>query len=130
MNVKLLRQVAKHILAEPKRFAMWTWVQRKVANDDTFMADDGKQLKYAKCGTAACIGGWAIILSGIDPDKSGSIMREAGRLLDLDETAQVALFVESNWPDKFSEPYDDAKTQGKRARIAARRIEHFIKTGE
>jgi hypothetical protein len=46
MNVKLLRKVAKHILAEPKR---WGFMWRLHTTD-------------SPCGTQACIGGWTELL--------------------------------------------------------------------
>src|SRR5216684_5835607 len=49
MNVKLLRKVAKHILAEPRRIYMEQYCVRS---------------SDAPCGTAGCIAAWGAILGG------------------------------------------------------------------
>jgi hypothetical protein len=126
INVKLLRRVAKHIDAEPKRLSMTDWIEKQRAPldlvRDTVYATGGAAIhKFAPCGTAACIGGWTEILSG---GRIGS----AGRLLGLDGGQQDKLFYNQNWPAKFKRRYETAKTPRGKANAAIARIEHFIET--
>jgi hypothetical protein len=115
MNVRLLRKIQKHILAEPKRVRM-----EVIATEDD-------------CGTVGCIGGWAAILSNKKPDKFGDF-KTACRLLGVPLPTtlcgiyQHQLFFTHNWPEKFRNAYQTAKTKRGEARVVARRIEHFIKT--
>lgn len=128
MNVKLLRKIQKHILAEPKRFIMGSWVQRKTEEWPTigdFAINEGR---FPKCGTAACIGGWTLILSEEDPDETFNVQKRAAKLLDLDYRQGCTLFDAYNWPDEFGDDFRSAKQPKRRARIAAEFIDHFIKT--
>lgn len=130
MNVKLLRKVAKHILAEPKRFVMWTWMREKGAGayDFTSDASDNRPVPFAKCGTAACIAGWTCILSGDSSPRD--FETRAADLLNINDTKAKRLFLLDMWPVKFRAPYRKAVSQRAFVKIAANRIEHFIKTGE
>ena len=125
MNVKLLRKVAKHILAEPKRLYMTSFIRTKKHSGSI-----GRP--YAKCGTAGCIGGWACILElkVKDPHEfwqRHDVAGEARRLLELDYQQEYNLFEPSQWPKQFKRgTSDDGKK--KTAQIAVARIEHFIKT--
>ncbi len=120
MNVKLLRKVAKHILAEPKRYA-FGWVQQSSA---------------VPCGTKACIAGWTILLGARlrkSFDENGQLIipkslwrrgfgyysGPASKLLKINHAQASRLFV--NWPSQFDNLWGDAAT-------AVKRIEHFIKT--
>lgn len=130
MNVRLLRKIKKHILAEPRRFVMWAWLREKETSGDTFTSDanDNRQVKFAKCGTAACIAGWTCILAG---DKHPYDHEESAReLLEVDEQQSKSLFILDRWPEEFRYPYQKAVGQRTMVKIAANRIEHFIKTGE
>lgn len=131
MNVKLLRKVAKHILAEPRRLLMRTWILEK---SDRVMAIryGGRSARstrpFAKCGTAACISGWACIVSGRREEaKESSFMDIGMELLGIDYPQAHRLFGPENWPKKFR---PGLKDDGKKstAKVAAARIEHFIKT--
>lgn len=126
MNVKLLRKVAKHILAEPKRFFMDNAVETGKPGDK--VALDGEMRSLPKCGTAACIAGWACILSRVPIDDVS--MSNAERLLKISSMQSSDLFLADYWPSPFYGKWREAKTLRSRARIAANRIEHFIKTGE
>lgn len=127
MNVKLLRKVKRHILEEPKRFVMSVVVMSVV---DTYKENSlsGKVFgmrPFPKCGTAACVAGWACILSGKDRLDVGMIT--AQRLLDLTPEQAMRLFEPSKWPEQYEAgTTDDGKN--KTAKIAAARIDHFIKT--
>jgi hypothetical protein len=128
MNIKLLKQVKRHILAEPERFRMDDW----------------------NCGTAQCIGGWACSLAGLKWKRSGEgthrelateaeVSKVAALLLDIeaedcpesiygDDSEAARLFYTSSWPDEFRHQYEEAEDRRARARIAAERIDHFIAT--
>jgi hypothetical protein len=77
INVKLLRKVQKHILAEPKRVNMGTFIYRK--KDEPDMCE-----KWPACGTVACIAGWAVTLSQKKEMNYNAIPERARRLLGLD----------------------------------------------
>jgi len=145
MNVKLLREVKRYILAEPLRFNMRDW---------------GKGSAHAPCGSVACIAGNACIVGekGLGfkiPTKVRKGQRVidwqgwynsefigefigpeecASELLGLTTAQADRLFlIESlhgfvGWPERFEKAYLAAKTPPERAKVAAERIEHFIKT--
>lgn len=123
INVRLLRKVERHILAEPRRLDMGYWAGD---NDAT------------PCNTAGCIAGWTEILSG----ESVASVKERGGCIafsDIPHTAAahlrlardqaLLLFHTTHWPDNFYDAYY-AHPRGSRgrARATADRIEHFIKT--
>lgn len=98
MNTKLLRRVQKAILAHPDQFEMWLLFQPTLYfNHDPLAL---YTMPAGGCGTAACIGGWAIHLAG----KHKTLKQSAGA------------------------GYAKAKTPLARAKSAAARIDHFIKT--
>lgn len=129
MNVELLETIKARILAEPDAFRMDQWT----------------------CGTAHCIAGWALKLSGVDLTNPGGFPWEqltvggeepsaaAAKVLDLstEEDAEWdtqpseagRLFHVSSWPSAFEDRYCDAEERAARAQIAAERIDHFIATG-
>lgn len=123
INVKLLRKVKKHILEEPSRFFMNSVIVRGAPGAKVTL--DGIEREIPKCGTAACIAGWACILSG-ETEPIG--MSRAEKLLGLDDHGGTRLFVEDCWPDKFHRRWQQSKTLITRAKIAAERIDHFIAT--
>jgi len=125
MNVKLLRKVAEYILAEPKRFFMPDFVRWKESRLDRLRnKHDGKIIDrpFPRCGTAACIGGWVCILS----DKKETADSEvAAELLQINKDQAERLFF--NAPSKFWDIWSGDGTK-KTAKLAAARIEHFIRT--
>lgn len=132
MNVKLLRKVQEHIIEEPKRFVMRTFLARGDDYDGTpyaFLGDDSKEFKFAECNTAACIGGWAVLLSeGIKTEK-GNIRGRAKAALELPKNFdEDRLFEVSRWPDRFQKRFRQARSQRGRAQAAVERIDHFIRT--
>jgi hypothetical protein len=98
------------------------------------------------CGTAACIAGYAVILTKAKPKswKAGPwkkavdyVVEEFGdewignvaeEVLDLSRDQADRLFDPNRWPVKFYRSYCDASTPEGMAQAAIRRIEHFIKT--
>lgn len=139
MNVKLLRQVKRHILEKPKRLNMGYWSMSAKR-----MVREGRITKEVEpaCGTVGCIAGWAVILTktGKRTDFLATMKRIRGHnsevvmqplakeLLDLSEYSANRLFLTSNWPGSFEQDYLYAMTPKQRARVTPERIEHFIRT--
>lgn len=134
MNVELLRKVQAEILKEPRRFRMDKWV-----NLDAVGVGDSDP----PCGTAACIGGYAVILAQGEVDHVEDWKKRAEDLWghggsfagvtarqQLELTSQEAerLFYINGWPDEYANQYVGTINPAKRARIACDRIDHFIKT--
>jgi hypothetical protein len=128
MNVKRLKQVAKLIQEHPTQFNMHWWFDHLNAIGD----------KPKGCGTAACIGGWAVFSKRrakklsklLNQFIDGSDIREEAALyLELDDSQIDKLFVHTDWPDEFYLAYMEAKTAKEAAQVAVKRIHHFIKTG-
>jgi len=126
MNVKLLRKVKKHILENPKRLFMGRWIKRK--SETPYLSfGEGKKRPFPPCGTAACIAGWTCILSKHQISDNQSTGELATNLLDINELQASRLFGPHAWPSKYQAGIKDNGTK-KTAKIAAARIEHFIKT--
>lgn len=134
MNVKLLRQVKRHIQEEPKRLNMSEW--------GTLALYLPKNRRPA-CGTVACIAGWACLLN--QPELIGVSRKNkqkvrtfvqlmfnasgiAQALLGLTPDEGGRLFHVTNWPEEFKYQYWNAEQSASEAKITAARIEHFIKT--
>lgn len=125
MNVRLLRRIQKQILKEPRQFEMWGYFPLTLDTTE----------KIPNCGTAACIAGWSICLTEkINPavarDKSNrwNVWRRAKKALGIKEMQANSLFYDDNWPDNFKDGFKNSNTARKKARIAAKRIDHFIST--
>jgi len=52
----------------------------------------------------------------------------AADALGVDDTQAIRLFLLAHWPDRYRDAFQKSKTLKGRARIAANRIEHFIRT--
>lgn len=127
MNVKLLRKVKKHILEEPKRLYMRSYVRKRGEGIGLITSDTHRRRAFPRCGTAACIAGWSLILSGKEIDSTQGYRVEACELIGIPVDKSYRLFDPDGWPAKFREgAKDDGKTET--AKVAAARIEHFIKT--
>jgi hypothetical protein len=133
MNLKLLRKVKAHILAEAERLNMKEWVtMRKFRPSvDEF---DKDQPHYGSCNTAACIGGWGFLLTYgpratrkkiADDDLDETEMRG---LFGLDSEQAVQLFYVDSWPEDLQKAWEETgpKAFKARAKIVAKRIERFI----
>lgn len=118
VNERLLRQVQQQILAEPASLHMGTF----------------------DCGTAACIAGHALRLSGnpvVNPHEPALHQRVRGyahpwdvarEVLALTEDEAQRLFDADSWPQPFRIHFAEETVQ-QRAWWAAERIRHFIQTG-
>lgn len=135
-----LIEVAKHILIESKRFQM-----RVFARTYGHAYYDKRQ--FASCNTAACIGGWLVILDrSKDPSKFQAVVEEidrkadwdarASKLLGLSRDQANKLFSVYRWPEQFRYRYseddmtDDPAIRQQNAEAAFDRIMYFIKTGK
>jgi len=129
---RLLRRVIKHIKKEPLRYDQNIWRDKDVPGDHVFDDDFIHNAVYPECGTRACLGGWLNILTGAKTDKQLMSYIRACKQIGLDPADRAhALFgYNCNWPQPFRRNYEKAKTPKKRAAVAEKRVEHFIKTGE
>lgn len=130
-NIERLLRIRDQVLAEPAVFDMTDYV---IVSD---------------CGTTLCFGARAALDAGfitlretprpgarctfyeITPSGAlhGSEMRDlAMAALSINEKQAKRLFHLEHWPSAFWTPFLRAKTTQDRATIAAKRIEHFIRT--
>lgn len=130
-NIKLLKKVRAMILKRPDQFVMCAWF-----ND--LNAVGGIP---GHCGTAACIGGWAITLSErrfksmpkkarafvISNDCAENPLPVARKVLNISEDESLRLFNMNNWPIEYRRAYYNANSAKAVAKVAAARINHFIK---
>jgi hypothetical protein len=131
MNVELLEKVKEHILLKPRTFIMGSFIETigEVPGRTTFYNDAGDIIKFDKCGTAACIAGWATILhEKTNQIPYGKIQDRAKSILGITESQSNRLFYDTFWPKDFYNRYLTAKSQKQRAQVAAERIDHFIAT--
>lgn len=123
INIRLLRKVQAAILRKPRQFQMAM----------LFSGRDSMGKPATGCGTAACVAGWAIFLAKRakrleDIRWPHSELTVATKALGLSNHQSCILFDDANWPTPFKDKYWSAKTAQGKARVAAKRIEHFIKT--
>jgi hypothetical protein len=122
MNVELLRKVRAHIRRVPMSFVM----------------DDWASPAETPCRTVACIAGHAYRLEHPTAfrrwlgaywhRRTSGIADGAQRALRLDNEQADRLFLLDYWPKKFYEGWYWAETPAERAKVAAARITHFIRT--
>ena len=91
VNVKLFKRIRAHILQEPLRFYMGYWFS---------LVNNRWDLKPA-CGTAACLAGWAVLLSGGSSRSTYNIEERAAKLLGLSPGMSAQLFYRLHWPQPF-----------------------------
>lgn len=127
LNVRLLRRVQKAILKHPWQFEMSWWFDNTLHLSRSTLEPKG-------CGTAACIAGWAVHLTSGNKKLSQTRTLhgdayDAEDLLGLSCDQSCSLFNTGGWPSYFATAYRQATNPETRAKVAARRIEHFISTG-
>ncbi len=123
MNIKLLKTVRDAILANPRQFRMETF----------FSFYDSAGNPAPKCGTAACIAGWAIAIHdgtklSVAADDAWNEHDNAKKHLGLTQKQADILFYYEEWPHPFWERYEAAENVRAAAKAAADRIDLFIKT--
>lgn len=95
LNVKLLKKIVKHIKANPKDYSQNWWCTGNV---------EELKPKGIVCDTAACIGGWAVLLSVpkeevpylVEHKESIDFYARAKKLLGLTSQEAAALFSDDN----------------------------------
>lgn len=127
MNTTLLKKVKAAILKHPDQFEMENLFQHDLK---------GLYMHAGGCGTAACIAGWTYhILLGPKMVKTShkhairnahDVWDKANAALKLQDAGQ--LFYTWRWPVKYQVRYREAQTPLARAKAAASRIDHFLKT--
>lgn len=134
MKIRKLRKLKEWILAEPRRFDMTFWA----GQINTILA------QQPPCGTVGCLAGMACHMEGKKlvagtgmTEDDLVISREAGWILGLSNVQASRLFYldtlhgnagGGTWPKRFENAYLKAGTLEEKAKIAAKRIDHFIKT--
>ena len=129
MNVELLTRVRDQILSEPTSLDMSVFIAGGVR------AERQHGWPPPRCGTMACIAGWAVILKrGVDRAfESDDVWTTARNDLEITSVQSTALFMSSMWPEPFNAQYKAAKKSKDArtlARITANRIDHFIREKE
>lgn len=114
INAPLLRKIRARILACSHRFDMRDF--------------GGKNASKEKCGTVCCIAGHAMSQQYHNTHSACEICDAATKKLRLNYHQQDRLFYVGGWPDKFLIAFDNARSDLARAKVAARRITHFIRT--
>lgn len=112
MNIPLLRRIQRQIKSSPEKLRMNKYATR-----------------IKGCGTAYCIAGWALKLSGYTEKKirECDTAQTASQLLEIppnDCTTKWKLFNINDWPRRY-------RTQDRSKELpalAVKRIDHFIKT--
>ena len=133
MNIELLEKIRKHILEEPKRINMKTWIINPFIQTEKLSVLKKKN-KAPSCNTVGCIAGWTQQLSSKGKIKRFDleIAREELRLTNNEANRLFLLRDMSilyHWPPYFEEELKKTNP-GTRAyaRIVSARIKHFIKT--
>lgn len=129
VNIPMLKKVRAAILKRPRQFEMRSYFATNLYFG--FMTEPKVP---SHCGTAACIAGWALHLESDNTTLSQTAKHDcrlgpweaAKRLLRINGEEACRLFDVGMWPRTFYVGYSvDPKT---RAKAAAARINHFIKT--
>lgn len=148
--VRKLLKVKEHILEEPLRLKMGTFVITADKIKDIlelgnyFSEPKYKDTVFPKCNTVGCIAGWTVLLTdgmlsaggadaiepraleilGLPTDSEDLYDDDGERLKDIPN--YLDLFYVDNWPKKFETRYAKAKTPKARAKVVAARIDAFI----
>lgn len=126
LNIPLLKKIKQHILEEPKRYDQ----------DETVSFDKEGSLSwngrtYPSCGTIACLGGWAYLLTHKNkPTAFTPIFSEAKRVCGLTDVQGSNLFDGSGggWPQPYNAQYLKAKTVQGKANVAGKLLDKVIET--
>jgi hypothetical protein len=145
MNIELLQRVKQHILDEPRRLNMGTWVSTVRKTVPAFTGVYGRgEADLPPCGTVACVAGWAVLLSRFNgkPEEYAAFIRERNTLspdgltssigqeeLGLSPSQMETLFYVGRWPERFRvahEQAEEAADYQAMAQITADRIDYLI----
>ena len=123
INRELLLKIKQAILDEPKGFQMGGFKKQRI-HSDSVCSDYGLAWEFPRCGTACCIAGYALTLSGKDPDREENVVSTAKDLLGINNG--LVLFYVEDWPVDLKKRFLEAKTPEERALIGAERIDRFL----
>jgi hypothetical protein len=121
VNKEHLLKIKQHILEEPNRLDMSTWLQELDPGTwvfDTYAPKSTDQV-VPSCGTVGCIAGWSSLLRG---RKTVSTTFEMDFL-----RVSSNLFYPTRWPDTLQTAYEEATTPKEKAKITAKAIDLIIK---
>lgn len=127
INVELLLRVKEQALREPKRIRMAYWFTDGEGEDQ----DPHHPIEFMQdCDTAGCIGGWGLVLAGVEHVCGWEHARqEMLRVFGLDEPQAMRLFHLGHWPEDLRDRHYEAELFSiQRAQIIAERIDRFIAT--
>lgn len=129
LNIDLLKKVRDKIATTPGAYNQETWAKPSAS---------------APCGTAACIAGWACIISGAIDVKQLYSLAEGRQWVAIEGAAQAQLGLTRaeadtlfsgdpsyDWPIEFGDQWDSAYGDNKQeAEIAVEYLDSIINTGE
>jgi len=135
LNVPLLLMVREAILKEPKQFIMDHWFsdQTDIRKRGTDYRHRPNAYEIPNCGTAACIAGWVVTIgNGKTPREIAiqhllGVKTEACNLLNVDGYDASFLFYVTNWSPHYRKAWKATRSPAKRALIAAKVIDNFIR---
>lgn len=134
VNTKLFEQVMEQIESNPEHFEMQSFFAAdtyKLCSREAVMKD---LISESRCGTTACIAGWAITLHHKNNLLSdgfaicGPTEDAATGILGINYDEAQRLFYVENWPDPYRREYIDAEQPEERVRISVDRINYFLAT--
>jgi hypothetical protein len=127
LNRRLFRRVANAIRKNPTQVNMGWWLQ----------GNNPFSTKVKGCGTAGCIGGWAVALQHGNKAKklfyglnAVSIGESARLALGISYDTSDKLFVVERWPEPWRKKLRCTKTPRAYANVVAKRIEYFLESGK
>jgi len=133
LNVDLLLKVKQHILLEPARLRMDTWVFQSMPGEERYTSlpayGEPEEYTMPKCGTIGCIAGWACMLGAPNEPHIATLAcgHNASELLKIDPDIQPwDLYFPDQWPQTFFRAYQEAIDAEGRAEIVADVIDQFI----
>lgn len=122
-GAELLRAIKAHVLEEPKRLEMEFYLatKKEIQTEETLSK---YRNRLPRCGTIACIAGWACVLTGRKPYYSYDEM--AASLLGVETDTGWRLFNECRWPLRLLKKHNKALTLEQKAEAAGEAIDWFI----
>lgn len=127
LNFALLRRIIKKIKTNPEAYDQHVW---------------GRKDSEARCGTAACIAGWA---ANLDGKKTLEQLRRNPKSVQKIATKSLGLYVNDyeldevdalfdgtpkwSWPTPFGSAYERAISVEERANVAVQYLKRIISTG-
>lgn len=118
MNRELFEQIRDEIAAYPEHLRMEQYLS----------GGNPEQVAKHECGTAACICGWAIALTGTKIRWTDDFHSIGISLLGLTDAEGDKVFEVSEWPMPFVRDYKNASRRDK-AFVAVAYINHILENG-